>query len=645
MFCTKCGNSMPDGAKFCTSCGAPMPVIPASEIVPPAAPESAPVTPEAPAPEAAVYEPAPAPEAPVYEQTPAQEYAPAPEPEPAYAPEPEPTYAPEPGYAPAGGGNVPPETPYSGAYEAWTEPPKKKSKKGLIIGLCSGVAVLAILAALFFAWIYPSYLSSEAKLDKALNLAAAALSDEDYDAAIEHYTAALSYAEKNSDEQVEALVGRGDAYMGKEKFAKAASDYEAALKIDDELKRVWGKLADAYMAADDEIAAIDALTRGVEATNATTLQERLDELTAGSAVAPAPDPEPGSQTPTDGTISIGGVTIDPSDTYISLTYLDLTDDDIRALAQCTQCEYLDLSGNYITDLSPLAGMTSLETLWADDNAVSDLTPLTGLPALEFLTIESNAITDLSPLKSMTQLRALYLYGNDIRDISPLSSLTNLEMLSLWGTPVSDISPLRGLTNLEYLDLDDTLVSDVTPLFGLYNLEALYISGDNLPDDAWDQISAALPQLADNTDFGISPNLDDGILHIGTYLDGNKLAEEDADGYLSGYDIDLGCAIGDEFVYDALLDDYDFYGYDTLADAIDGLLYGEVDILLVDVPMQNFPDTDGLRFSDAYFYVDPDHTFNVALRAGDEDLCEAVNYILQLLSDNGTLDDLYWQYLE
>ena len=43
--------------------------------------------------------------------------------------------------------------------------------------------------------------------------------------------------------------------------------------------------------------------------------------------------------------------------------------------------------------------------------------------------------------------------------------------------------------------------------------------------------------------------------------------------------------------------------------------------------------------------DPDHTFNVALRAGDEDLCEAVNYILELLSDNGTLDDLYWQYLE
>lgn len=24
MFCTKCGNRMPDGSKFCTKCGAPM---------------------------------------------------------------------------------------------------------------------------------------------------------------------------------------------------------------------------------------------------------------------------------------------------------------------------------------------------------------------------------------------------------------------------------------------------------------------------------------------------------------------------------------------------------------------------------------------------------------------------------------------
>ncbi|WP_418694094.1 zinc-ribbon domain-containing protein, partial [Adlercreutzia equolifaciens] len=24
MFCTKCGNEMPDGSKFCTKCGAPM---------------------------------------------------------------------------------------------------------------------------------------------------------------------------------------------------------------------------------------------------------------------------------------------------------------------------------------------------------------------------------------------------------------------------------------------------------------------------------------------------------------------------------------------------------------------------------------------------------------------------------------------
>ena len=316
------------------------------------------------------------------------------------------------------------------------------------------------------------------------------------------------------------------------------------------------------------------------------------------------------------------------------------------LAQCTACEYLDLSGNYISDLSFLKGMKNLQTLWIDNNEVSDLSPLSGLTNLQFLTVESNNVTDLSPLKNLTSLVSLYLYDNDIRDISALSNLKNLETLSLWSTPVSDLTPIKNLTSLTYLDLDDTLVSDVTPLFGLTNLETLYLSGDDLPDDAWDQIYAALPQLDGGSDFGGgSSNLDDSTLHIGTYLDGNKLAEEDADGYLSGYDIDLGCAIGDVFVEEDLLDDYDFYGYDTLADAIDALRYGEVDILLVDVPMQNFTDTDGLRFSDAYFYVDPDHTFNVVLRTADENLCEAVNYILEQLGEDGTLDDLYWDYLE
>ena len=32
MFCTKCGNEMPDGSKFCTKCGAPMGKEVASEV-------------------------------------------------------------------------------------------------------------------------------------------------------------------------------------------------------------------------------------------------------------------------------------------------------------------------------------------------------------------------------------------------------------------------------------------------------------------------------------------------------------------------------------------------------------------------------------------------------------------------------------
>lgn len=84
MFCTKCGNNIPEGTKFCTKCGAPAPVLPPKPVAPtPApAPKAAPTPTPAPAPA-----PAPAPKA---------APTPAPTPKPASAPVPAPTPAPKP---------------------------------------------------------------------------------------------------------------------------------------------------------------------------------------------------------------------------------------------------------------------------------------------------------------------------------------------------------------------------------------------------------------------------------------------------------------------------------------------------------------------------------------------------------------------
>lgn len=145
MFCPQCGANNPDGAKFCTSCGASLdaPEPPASTSEPPAqqpadspqpapAPEAAPAADQVPAPpvDQAAAQPWPQPVG--ADQQAAQQ-------PPAAWPE-----APQPDSQPADQtAQQPPQ--------AWPEPPagqegqegKKKSKKGLVIGVVVGVVVLA----------------------------------------------------------------------------------------------------------------------------------------------------------------------------------------------------------------------------------------------------------------------------------------------------------------------------------------------------------------------------------------------------------------------------------------------------------------------------------------------------------------------
>ena len=139
MFCTNCGASNADGAKFCVACGTPLvnnqPETPAT----PVAPVYAPPVYETPEDATTVYAPPvqSAPQTPVYEE-PVQQA-------PVYeAPVQQPQY-----YAPVTPDMQPMNQP---------EPPKKKDKTGLIIGIVVGVLVLigAVVAILFATGVFDS---------------------------------------------------------------------------------------------------------------------------------------------------------------------------------------------------------------------------------------------------------------------------------------------------------------------------------------------------------------------------------------------------------------------------------------------------------------------------------------------------------
>lgn len=121
---------------------------------------------------------------------------------------------------------------------------------------------------------------------------------------------------------------------------------------------------------------------------------------------------------------------------------------------CTSGTITDWTGlEYATQLEWLGLRTCLwfenprtgeyESLWDWDKESADLTPLVGLKNL-YLDLSANFIKDLTPLKVLKNLKGLDLSENQISDVTPLTELINLERLVLWGNPIADKTPLEEL---------------------------------------------------------------------------------------------------------------------------------------------------------------------------------------------------------
>ena len=161
--------------------------------------------------------------------------------------------------------------------------------------------------------------------------------------------------------------------------------------------------------------------------------------------------------------------------------------DISALANLTNLQTLNLSGNSISDISALGNLTNLQTLNWSYNKIIYISTLRNLTNLQTLNLSGNNISDISALRSLTNLqtlKTLHLSGNKISDISALANLTNLQTLDLSGNGISDISALESLTNLKTLKtlhLSSNKISDISALANLTNLQTLYLSNNNISD--------------------------------------------------------------------------------------------------------------------------------------------------------------------
>ena len=171
---------------------------------------------------------------------------------------------------------------------------------------------------------------------------------------------------------------------------------------------------------------------------------------------------------------------------------------IEAQMKQTESWELDLSGTWITDLSPIVNLTGLQTLDLTETNVTDLSPLASLPALQTLYLMDTNVTDLSPLAGLPALQTLDLMGTSVTDLSPLAGLPALQTLALTGTSVTDLSPLASLPTLQALYLMETSVTDLSPLASLPTLQSLGLGGSS----ALDLSSVAnLPRLQELRLFG------------------------------------------------------------------------------------------------------------------------------------------------
>lgn len=78
----------------------------------------------------------------------------------------------------------------------------------------------------------------------------------------------------------------------------------------------------------------------------------------------------------------------------NLTHLDLSFNyitDLSGVSQCINLSYLNLSKNIIEDLSPLHNLLKLVTLKASDNRIKDISPITNCKKLIKLELHNNHI--------------------------------------------------------------------------------------------------------------------------------------------------------------------------------------------------------------------------------------------------------------
>ncbi len=283
------------------------------------------------------------------------------------------------------------------------------------------------------------------KVGRKMERAERLLSDHDYEKAIKEYMKVINYRQTEVE-----------AYLGIAKVYEDMGDIDQAIKF---------------------------LRSSLESVNEMRIKNRLQRLLNPKPLKPYG--------------SMGLATIEGNEYDIAtVTELDLSecfsDDNDNEIEKLINLEYLNLSFNFISNITLLSNLTNLIYLNLNKNCISDISPLTRLKNLTDLSLCDNEISNVSTLENITGLTFLSLKSNEINDISPLANLTQLIELKLDNNRINNVHPLANLTNLMYLDLERNEIRDISPLANLTNLLELKLNGNPISEEDKTWLKQKLP---------------------------------------------------------------------------------------------------------------------------------------------------------
>ena len=137
---------------------------------------------------------------------------------------------------------------------------------------------------------------------------------------------------------------------------------------------------------------------------------------------------------------------------------------LKGLEYAVNLKSLNLSNNFIEDITPLEKLVELEDLNLTNNKIKDPKSLAKLTMLRQLVLRKNLMNNLDFLNDL-KVESLDISMNSVlKDYIPNNlKLENLRSLNLSGIGLDNISFLKNAGKLESLVAEENAIKDLTPL--------------------------------------------------------------------------------------------------------------------------------------------------------------------------------------